>query len=279
MDMTGHKCGRLTVVARAANNKAGRAMWHCRCECGVTVVVWGAALRNGTTRSCGCLNREATAKATTTHGGARLSGHEPLYRVWRSMKRCCRAPVGTDDWRRYAGRGIHVCDRWADYANFRDDMLPTWRRGLTIDRIDNDGNYEPSNCRWATKKVQARNRRTNFYISYNGETKTVAQWAEDTGIPVSRIYQRIVKLGWPPEKALSPRTFEHNHQPAKGRTNTRLLTYSGETLPMHVWAKRHNMSSGLLHARLTKLGWPVDRAISEPVRHLKALSQPCSTKT
>ncbi len=105
----------------------------------------------------------------------------------------------------YGGRGIKVCERWNQYANFVEDMLPTWEKGLSIERIDNNGNYYPENCRWATKTEQANNRRNSTEINYGGETKTLAQWIAELGLKSSTVRQRYYVYGWSIEEALSKR--------------------------------------------------------------------------
>lgn len=191
-DITGIKFGRLTAIKREGRSKYNEALWLFQCDCGRMVITSGSRVANGRTKSCGCLQKE-TAKETVTkynasenykqptrltHGGRRTR----LYNIWSKMKGRCDN-TNQDNYKYYGGRGIKVCKEWEeDFSAFRDWSLSNgYKDGLTIDRIDTNGGYSPENCRWATVKEQQNNKRNNRLITIGGETKTMAQWAEDTG--------------------------------------------------------------------------------------------------
>ena len=167
-DLTGRRFGRLVVIARSENGTdyKGRPVtrWRCICDCGSEIVTLARSLSAGDTKSCGCLgkeHREAALKAANTkHGGTHHRWNEALYNTWLRMKDRCRNP-NASNWKYYGGRGISVCSEWkTDYAKFRSWALSHgYKKGLSIDRIDVNGNYSPDNCRWVTMAEQQRNKR------------------------------------------------------------------------------------------------------------------------
>lgn len=156
IDLTGNKYGRLTVICSNGPGTTGEMTWLCRCECGNIRIVRGSNLRKGLTSSCGCMQKEAVRKANLIHGlcDARI------HRIWSAMKQRCYNPNATC-YRNYGGRGIKVCDEWLhDFLKFKSwAEAHGYNDTLTIDRINNDGNYEPSNCRWITRAEQNKNKR------------------------------------------------------------------------------------------------------------------------
>lgn len=191
LDLTGRRFGRLVALEVMIINKTTR--WLCICDCGVTRIVWRCSLTNGTSKSCGCLAKELSSLRNSTHG---MSGSRELS-VWRDMMHRCKDLKNKD----YGGRGIAVCDRWMKFENFFEDM-GSRPKGTQIDRIDNDGNYEPSNCKWSTPKENSNNKRDNWLYTFNGETKTLAQWGRPLGLSRRLISGRL-NNGWPFKKAIT----------------------------------------------------------------------------
>jgi hypothetical protein len=195
IEMAGKKFGRLTVVSLDSTNRLG-AMWLCICECGNKKIILGCRLRSGCTKSCGCLVKELNKVRAITH---RLSGSRS-YDTWNDMiKRCFNQH--NKRFKNYGGRGISVCRRWLKFDNFYADMgaAPC---GLQLDRINNDGNYSKSNCRWATPRAQSNNRSTNRTITMHNKTMTLVEWSREIGISQNTIWYRLAR-GWTIERALT----------------------------------------------------------------------------
>lgn len=200
----GSKYGRLTVIDIVPPKEAGRGyLWKCKCECGNETVSAPLKLIKGKTKSCGCAKRDRVKTDPlfdrTKHGGR----HERLYRIWHGMKqRCERKENG--DYQNYGGRGISICEEWRNnYAAFREWAFSNgYSDDLTIERKDVNGNYCPDNCTWISPKEQARNRRTNHWVEYNGERRIVAEWAEIYGVDAGSLHNRL-RLGWDMEKAIN----------------------------------------------------------------------------
>lgn len=191
IDLTGRKFGKLSVIRRSGAAKDGEATWLCQCECGAQTVVDGKSLRTGNTRTCGC-SRKQPRPYEKKHGDCKTR----LYRIWGNMKHRCYGKSDAEKYQYYGGRGITVCDEWHDFINFRKWALKSgYNDSLTLDRIDNDGNYSPDNCRWVPVKRQCMNRRSNHFITENGKTLSVLQWANLLGVSHSTIISRLKKGG------------------------------------------------------------------------------------
>ena len=191
----GDRFGRITILAvgkLASKKYQYRAVY--KCDCGTESITQCGTIQIGTTQSCGCKNREDVTK----HG----LWKSPLYRVWQHMIQRCHNEK-TQQYANYGGRGISVCKQWHDIEKFHDDMFDSYRVGLTIDRIDNNGNYEPSNCKWSTKEQQSRNKRSNILVTIDGQTKVLKDWCEQFNVSYHSVYYRIKVSGWEPIKALT----------------------------------------------------------------------------
>jgi hypothetical protein len=186
------------VISFARRNKTGMHYWLCRCDCGIEREVLSAQLRTGGSKSCGCLQKFRMAPKSKKHG----MWKHPAYRVWIEMRSRCQNS-GNAGYHLYGGRGITVCERWEDFALFWEDMGPTWQRGLSLERIDNDGDYGPHNCRWATPFEQNRNMRSNRYIQTPWGRMTAKDAALKSGIPSGTVYQRMW-AGCPEDRLLVP---------------------------------------------------------------------------
>lgn len=189
-DLTGQKFGRLTVIKRADNNKNGSTRWLCKCDCGNEKIVEGGHLRSNKIKSCGCLLTDVLIKRNYTHGMTNTR----LFHIWQGIKiRCYNKNF--EHYKHYGERGITICEEWKDnFMSFYDwAMSNGYKEHLTIDRIDVNGNYEPSNCRWVKQAEQSRNRRDTVYITYNGETHTFYEWSKITGINQNTLCTRYYR--------------------------------------------------------------------------------------
>lgn len=187
-NISGMRFGRLTVQSREGSNSLWQAKWRCVCDCGNTIVALGRSLRDGNTTSCGCYRDDQCSAAQYKHGHTGT----PLYVVFNSMVSRCNNP-SNKSFESYGGRGISVCEEWINSKEkfFEWSMANGYRPDLQIDRIDNNGNYEPSNCRWVTCEENNNNRRSNIFISHLGKTQTIEQWARELNISGSTIQQRL----------------------------------------------------------------------------------------
>ena len=199
IDLTGQRFGKLIVIRFVGTTKARQAIWRCRCDCGNETDVKSSCLRNGDTRSCGCLQRMISKEANTKHG----ESHSRLHSIWSGMKGRCYNPKNPA-FEHYGARGITVCDEWHEYTNFSDwAKLNGYTEGLSLDRIDNNKGYSIDNCRWTTMKEQSNNRRSNHCISFDGETHTLEEWAKIKGLKYGTLSSRINRYHWSIEKALT----------------------------------------------------------------------------
>jgi len=191
IDLTGKKIGKLIVIKRVGTRRGCEPIWLCKCDCGNVSIVEGTGLRLKRTKSCGCSKKEYQSLSLTKIKDA----NKRLCRIFHEMKdRCLNTKLKC--YKNYGGRGIKVCNEWLDkqtgIINFYNWAIKNgYQDNLTLDRIDNNGNYEPSNCRWVTRKEQQNNRRNNRYITYKGETHTMKQWSEKLNINYSSFRGRL----------------------------------------------------------------------------------------
>lgn len=204
--LPGQRFGRVVILREGERRNGKRIVW-CRCECGTERELTVHGLRVGRTKSCGCYHREVSAKlgrtarllhGESTHRGRRGSQE---YNIWKGMRDRCSRP-GNKSYRVYGARGITVCDRWrSSFLNFLADMGRRPTRLHSIERIDSNGNYERSNCRWATPVEQGNNTSRNRILEIDGERLTIAQWSMRSGIPSGHIWNRL-HLGWSVQEAV-----------------------------------------------------------------------------
>jgi hypothetical protein len=213
-DIIGNRYGRLTVIEHLGVRGRRVHYWKCQCDCGKNVESSGDNLKEGNCKSCGCISKECDWNKT--HSMSNTSE----YKIWNSMKmRCINS--NSESYSYYGGRGIKVCDRWINsFENFYEDMGKR-PEGMSIDRIDVNGDYCPENCRWATMEEQSRNKRDNIHIEYKGQTKILTDWAKEINISVQTLYARLTKYGYSVEEALN---LKLNHN--KGQN------FSGDKNPM-----------------------------------------------
>lgn len=201
-DLTGKKFGKLTVIKYVFTNKNKKRCWLCKCDCGNEKIIPATLLVQQKVKSCGCLRKNYFDKK---HG----LRNSRLYNIWCNMKSRCNN-AKNPCYKNYGGRGITICEEWKEFLPFYNwAMANGYKDNLTIDRINNDGNYCPENCRWTTWETQFNNRSDCHYISYNGITKTFTEWCKTIGISREGLKQRF-SLGWSIEKALTTkvRTFK-----------------------------------------------------------------------
>lgn len=203
--LTGHKYGRLLVTDLNSYKSTGwRRYWNCFCDCGQAVTIRTDNLRSGRAQSCGCLQKEIVSnickKTKTTHGKA----NSKVYWAWGHIHARCYNPKCLQ-YKNYGGRGITVCERWHKFENFLADMGEPPTLQHSIDRINNNGNYDPKNCRWATHEEQSNNRRTNKYYFFNGEHLTLSQWSKKVNIDYNALYKRI-QMKWSIEDTLQKKS-------------------------------------------------------------------------
>jgi len=252
-DLTGQIFGRLTVIRDVGRDTGKKVIWECLCSCGKLTLSTGGLLKRGVKKSCGCLNLDKLKARSTTHG---LSKH-PLYFRWKGMRARCSDNINSPDFKYYTGRGIYICDEWKeDFLTFYNWSLANgYEKGLSLDRIDNDGPYSPENCRWVDCFVQGNNRRDNVWITYNGECHTIVQWSNILNIPEKVLQTRLKK--WPLERAMT--------EPLKMKRSgmDRFVEYKGEFKTIAALARELDIPYSRLHNSVRVKGNTVEEALQE----------------
>lgn len=241
--LVGKRFGRLFVVKKIDNEQnSGGVKYECLCDCGNTHIVSHRNLYNGSIKSCGCL-LEDFLKSNTTHGGAGTK----LYYVWNAARSRCFNPKDKG-YKNYGGRGVTMCDEWAnDFGSFQQWAYQNGYeedKGLTIDRIDNNGNYCPENCRWVDQMTQCNNMRRNVYVTYMGKRQTLAQWARELNRQYESLRDSYYNGTFPPTK-------ENAH-----RLRNKLIEYQGKRLTMKQWAEELNVDYSSIKHRVKRGTFP-----------------------
>jgi hypothetical protein len=236
----GFKYNRLTVINLSKKRNGNRKNYDCLCDCGKFVTVIGSSLIRGTTKSCGCYQKEMARKAKTTHGLSYSSEHN----IWSNMIARC-GKVQNNRYHRYGGRGIYVCKRWASsFQNFYSDMGDRPSSKHTIDRIDNNKGYSPKNCRWATQKQQSRNTSRNVYMVENGEKIIVADFEKKYNLYRGAIYY-FMRSGLNNDQIL-----EKVKNEGVGKN---IYCFNGENKTIKYWALKYNIKLSTFYNRHKKL--------------------------
>lgn len=194
IDLTGQRFGRLQVLEKTKRTK-GHLYWKCACDCGAITEVSGPNLRSSVTKSCGCLHRESIKSRTMTHG----ESQSKTYSIWAGIKARC-FDEKSSSYQFYGAKGIRLCERWKRFENFLADMGEC-KEGMSIERIDINGDYEPSNCKWIALGDQAKNRTNTIHIEYQGVTRCLKDWSRITGKPYTTM-QLHYRKNYPVEKIL-----------------------------------------------------------------------------
>lgn len=250
IDMTGNRHGDVVAIRPVGACTSGDAKWLFRCDCGQQFEASGYAVRSGKTISCPACAKERIRLASVKHGLT----DTPEFRTWTDMQTRCLNQNSTS-YQHYGGRGIEICQRWLEsFENFLADMGKKPSPGHSIDRIDNNGNYEPKNCRWATSAEQARNRRISdeeaglIEIAINGATKPLIDWCEEYGCTPASAYLRR-------SQGLSGEAIF--------LTTAKTLTLNGTIDTISGWSRRTGIKATTITMRINKYNWSVERALTE----------------
>lgn len=217
-NLVGKKYGYLTVIEYAGKTKKYESLWLCKCDCGNSKITRGNRLKAGTCMSCGCYQKKQVSKSATKHGYSKTK----LYKLWAGILQRCENSKSLN-FNNYGYRGISVCDEWHDFLTFREWAYKNGyseSERLTIDRIDSDGNYEPSNCRWVSYSVQENNKRNNHFVTIDGITKTISEWCSIYKINESTVRSRLF-YGWDDVTAITTKPNQKYNWRIKNDKNQR----------------------------------------------------------
>lgn len=260
LNLIGQSFNNLEVIRFTGNTHPKRGkIYECKCKCGNLVDVPTIYIRRKSKYSCGCSRKTRKDKGVKRVEVKRKGTR--LYRIWRNMRRRCNNP-NSDYYENYGGRGIKVCDEWDDFLVFRKWALENgYQSTLSIDRVDNDGNYEPGNCRWATRTQQANNARSNVVLEYKGQSKTLSEWAECLGITYSSIHHRYSR-GWTVEEIVNI------PQGKRRKPSQRALrfTYKGESKTLKELSEINGIKPTTIRYRIQN-GMSVSEAVTKPTKN------------
>ncbi len=203
-DITGMTFGKMRVISCAGKDKNNSAIWNCICECGTEKIAVGYSLRIGAIKSCGCYSHNLAGDRQRTHGHTTKGHQTKTYQIWSGMIARCRNPKHIS-YRYYGARGIDVCEHWLTFSNFLADMGEK-PPGHSIERKDNDKNYTPDNCKWATRAEQHSNTSRNRHLTFNGMTLTLSQWARHLHVDVTTLHSRLEH--WDLDRALTQKVSD-----------------------------------------------------------------------
>lgn len=245
IDMTGIRYGAIVALNDVGLCADGKYKWLCQCDCGNKFESSGSKIRSGETVTCPACSKERVRLSRVKHGMRKTAE----YRIWTHIKsRCYNEKV--PEFKHYGGRGISMCDRWlSSFNNFIADMMVRPTNKHSIDRIDNNGNYEPSNCRWATSSEQANNTRSNRKITINGTTKNMGQWANENGLRHESVYKRL-KRGKSGADIIA------------SRPDLIMLTFNGVSASIKDWSDKTGIKKATLYWRLNTQHWPIEKALT-----------------